>query len=43
MKYKFHGWENALQVHAINHDYAKIEIPCDLYKALLKILARRDS
>lgn len=37
MQYNFYGWEDALQVHAINHDYANIDTPCDLYDALLKI------
>ena len=37
MQYNFYGWENALNVHAINNDYANIDTPCDLYNALLKI------
>ena len=36
MRYNFYGWESALQIHAINRDYAKIDTSCDLYNALLK-------
>jgi len=37
MRYKFYGWENAQEVHAVNHEYKNIDTPLDLYEALLKI------
>ena len=37
MKYNFYGWEDSLNVHAIDNTYSKINTPCDLYDLLLKI------
>lgn len=37
MSYKFYGWQNAANVHAINNSYKNIETPLNLYDALSKI------
>ena len=36
-EYKFYGWENSQDIHAINDDFKGINTPCDLYDALLNV------
>ena len=36
-EYKFYGWENSQNIHALNDDFKGINTPCDLYDALLNV------
>ena len=33
-RYNFYGWQDSLNIHAVNDTYRGIDTPCDLYDAL---------
>ncbi len=37
MEYKFFGWQNSKNIHAITDEYKNIKTPLDLYDSLSKI------